>query len=138
MKKLLLFLFTFGLLISTSVTAEIVLYCNGEMATGFIKKNGVWRTTNFELKRYTIKFSDDYSEVKGLLKGIAFQCKNAYKSEASNTVLCRNNILGNGDSFTYNINTKRFIYFEDAVSGFINNRIGDNVDERRNLSKVLI
>lgn len=40
MKKLLLFLFTFGLLISTSVRAEIVLYCNEELGTGFIKKMG--------------------------------------------------------------------------------------------------
>ena len=67
MKKLLLFLFTFGLLISTSSTAEIVLYCNEELETGFTKKNGngIWRIGDFKTQRYTIKFSDDYSEVKG-------------------------------------------------------------------------
>jgi hypothetical protein len=121
MKKLFLFLFSFGLLISTSATAEIVLYCNGELATGLIKKNGIWGTGDFKTERYTIKFSDDYSEVKGLEEIIggdgSLQCKDAFPN-IFNTVVCRD---GNGTSFTYNKNTKRFVLFTGVETGFLIN-----------------
>ena len=130
MKKLLLFLFTFGLLISTSATAEIVLYCNDELATGFTKKNGngIWRTTNFNLERYTIKFSDDYSEVKGvdtLGAKYSWQCTNILNNEKYNTVRCISD-LNDGESFTYHKNTKRFIISRGAIFGFIDNGTDDN------------
>ena len=129
MKKLFLFLFSFGLLISTSVTAEIVLYCNGELATGLVKESEIWRAADFQPDRYTIKFSDDYSEVKGLFAGHAWQCKNAYKTEATNTVICSEKFLGNGASFTYHKNTKRFVHVFGTASGFvINNNDTTNIN----------
>ena len=41
MKTKLLFVFTaIGLLVSDNVAADTVLYCQSELATGFIKENG--------------------------------------------------------------------------------------------------
>jgi len=121
MKKLLLFLFSFGLLISTSVTAEIVLYCNAELATGLMKKNGIYGIGSFKLNRYTIKFSDDYSEVKGLDSfEAAWQCKDTYHTKEYNTVVC-NSVYDDGASFTYHKNTKRYVHFDGAPFGFIDN-----------------
>ena len=54
-----------GLLGSTA-KAEIVLYCQSELAAGFIKKNGRWQEGNFNLERFTIKFNDNFSRVEGL------------------------------------------------------------------------
>ena len=61
MKKLLLLL----LLIPNLVIAENVLYCQDELVTGIIKKNGVWKTGNFKPLRQTIKFNDDYTKLVG-------------------------------------------------------------------------
>ena len=128
MKKLLLFLFTFGLLISNSVTAEIVLYCNAELATGFNKKNGIYRTTNFKLERYTVKFSDDYYEVKGLdIVGekYAWQCNDSFDNKSYNTFVCSSDIY-TGATFSYHKETKRFVFFRGGATGFVDNGTDDN------------
>ena len=122
--KLLLFLFSFG--ISTSVSAEIVLYCISELATGISKENGIYRTADFELKRYTVKFSDDYSEVKGLDIHRIWECKNPFNDKNSNTVVCMSE-YNVGESFIYNKKTKRFLHFRGGVFGFIQgNNVGND------------
>jgi hypothetical protein len=128
MKKLLLFLFTFGLLISTSSTAEIVLYCNDEMATGFTKENGngIWRKGNFTLDRYTIRFSDDYSEVKGLDSSRVWQCKDSFQTKKYNTVICSSNFDA-GEMFTYNKNTQRFVFVKGTAFGFVANGVDTDI-----------
>ena len=50
-----------GVSFSFNLKAETVLYCQSELHTGFIKKGGKWRTSEFKLNRYTIKFNNDYS-----------------------------------------------------------------------------
>ena len=62
MKKLILLL----LLIPNLVMAENILYCQDELSTGLIKKNGVWNTINFKLERHTYKFNDDYTKIDGV------------------------------------------------------------------------
>jgi hypothetical protein len=123
--KLLLFLFSFG--ISTSVSAEIVLYCNSELGTGIAKENGIWRTGNFKPERYTLKFSDDYSELEGLsfAEGIIHQCT---LYETVDTLVCASE---NHPShiFTYNKKTKRFLHFREGVLGFIQ---GNNAGNETN------
>ena len=48
----------FSLLFVTPAWAETVLYCQEELATGVIKKNGRWQTGDFELKRHTVRFDE--------------------------------------------------------------------------------
>ena len=123
--KLLLFLFTFG--ISTSVSAEIVLYCNSELATGISKENGIWREVNFKLKRFTVKFSDDYSRVKGVGNfNRIWECKSvSYITEKGVTAVC-SPMKYPSETFTYNKKTKRFLHFAGARFGFLDNDSDSN------------
>ena len=59
-----LFLIIGFLLFSLSGTlrAETVLYCQSEIATGFINESGTWQTRNFKLYRFTAKFNSSYTE----------------------------------------------------------------------------
>ena len=66
MKKLLLLLFS--LMLSFNSYGDKVLYCQDELSQGIAKVNGLWQKANFGLKRHTIKFSDDYSTVKGVIE----------------------------------------------------------------------
>ena len=52
-----------ALLFATPAWAEEVLYCQSEFATGLYYENGRWNVANFELKRFTVKFNDDYSVI---------------------------------------------------------------------------
>jgi len=121
--KLLLFLFTFG--ISTSVSAEIVLYCNSELATGIAKQNGIYRTSDFVPSRYTVKFDDDYSRVKGLDEHRIWECKNPFNNKNSNTVVCISE-YNVGETFAYDRKTKRFMNYSAAASGFVENNTDTN------------
>ena len=81
MKTKLLFVFiTIGLLAANSVKADTVLYCQSELATGFIKENGAWKETNFRQQRYTIKFNKDYSRLEGLSSRSSMECSIRYRS----------------------------------------------------------
>ena len=45
--------------------AEQVYYCSAELATGMIREDGKWITSQFEPNRYTIKFNSDFTQVEG-------------------------------------------------------------------------
>ena len=76
MKKLLLLLFL--MLVSLGSYGEKVLYCSDNLATGFFKENGHWSSGNFTLKKWTIKFNQDYSLLSGLKGGRDWNCFNSY------------------------------------------------------------
>ena len=56
----------FSLLFVTPAWAETVLYCQEELATGVIKKNGRWQTGDFELKRHTVRFDEKKMTLEGM------------------------------------------------------------------------
>jgi hypothetical protein len=116
MKKILLLL----LLMPNLVIAEIVLYCQGELSTGIIKKNGVWKTTNFNLERNTIKFNDDYTELDGLSHN-PMSCSKPY-GHIPDYIACVHS-WGSHETFTYNTLTKRFLHSNISVRGYIDNGI---------------
>ena len=62
----------FSLLFVTPACAETVLYCQDELATGIGKENGSWKTGDFKLKRYTVKF--DEKKMTLLLDNERFSC----------------------------------------------------------------
>ena len=51
-----------------SAKADEVLYCQTELATGLVEKNGTWRTASFERKRFTVKAFGDFEKVRGFGK----------------------------------------------------------------------
>tara|TARA_B100000787_G_scaffold130363_1_gene99280 strand:+ start:135 stop:542 length:408 start_codon:yes stop_codon:yes gene_type:complete len=113
MKKLLLLLISFGFLIAPSVKAEIVLYCQSELETGFFKENGSWKVSEFHPQRLTIKFNDDYSILYGL--STDFICSQAYP-HAPNSIACLDKYKS-GRSFLFNKEKKRYVFSSISLNG---------------------
>lgn len=61
----------FSLLFVTPAWAELVLYCQDELATGIYKEKESWKTSHFEPTRHTVKFDDQ----KMTLSGLGWQLK---------------------------------------------------------------
>ena len=110
-----------AVILGSPAHAEIVLYCQTELATGFIKdKNtGSWRTANFNLKRYTIKFNDDYKTLSGLGSIYDYSCNQPYSFE-KDFISCRSDAK-DGGTFLYNLSTKRFFLSTPSYAGFVEN-----------------
>ena len=106
---------TITMLLGAPAQAETVLYCQTELATGFIKKEGTWRVTNFALDRFTVKFNNDYSKLYGLDKRRPYICAPAYK-HVPNALACLSG-YSNGQSFIFNKETKRFVFSEPRPTG---------------------
>ena len=124
MKKLFLLL----LLIPNLVMAENVLYCQDELVTGISKDHGVWKTIDLELERHTIKFNDDYTKLDGLTFW-PMSCSNPYKAleeqslSDSDYIACVH-LRGSHETFTYDKRTKRYLYSNTKVNGYVGNDNG--------------
>ena len=107
-----------GVVLLTLVTplkAETVMYCSTELATGFIKDNGSWRTTSFKKKRYTIKFNRDFTKLSGLLESGTFDCKE--NSLSPNVIVCSSFL--DGSTFMLDRITERFTYFSAGLFAYV-------------------
>ena len=105
-----------SLLLSVYVQAEVVLYCQSELATGIFqdKQTGQWMTGPFEEKRYTIKFNDDYTSVTGLFANKQFPCAPAYSFKPDG-IVCQDTT---GHTFIYNKSTRRFLYSAAGINSY--------------------
>ena len=73
---------------------------------------------DFKLKRYTVKFDDDYSRLNGVgMSKMTWQCEDALDVKVYNTVVCSLAMFNTGEQFTYNKKTKRFSYYSGGVFG---------------------
>ena len=99
---------TCGLLITTLAKAETVLYCQNELATGLFKEDGSWKTGNFSLARYTIKFNEDFSSIDGLIKGKG-KCSAPFPNTEPDLLHCRTSY--GLETFVYHKQKKRYTYF---------------------------
>jgi hypothetical protein len=124
------------LLLSVYVQAEVVLYCKVELATGFSKdkQTGQWRTSSFNLERYTIKFNDDYTSAAGLpgwfgetvpcVAGGLDEQTGQYNQGLDSQRMCSEN---SGFALQYDLRTRRFVYSELSLLGYLlNNHTSDN------------
>ena len=119
MKKLLFCILTFGILIAIPTKAEIVLYCQDELATGFFKEGGEWRSGNFKPSRYTVKFNDEYSRAEGL-SATPMECTISYPTQVPEVVFCVH-VWGSHEVFVYNKKNKKFTFYTGGVASFITN-----------------
>lgn len=108
-------------LLGSTAKAEIVLYCQSELETGFIKENGLWRTTKFVPERFTVKFNDGYTELHGLdetgfLPPYACSTSLSYHPDL---VLCLAP-RGYHETFTFNKAEMRFLFLNPSFGGYIN------------------
>ena len=108
-----------SLLLSVYVQAEVVLYCQTELATGISKdkQTGRWKTGSFILERHTIKFDDDYTSVTGLWLNQPFRCAPGY-STYPHQIVC---LSKNGLTFIYDKSTRRFLYSRVSTSSYTEN-----------------
>ena len=89
------------LAISPFANAEQVYYCTSEFSIGIKKdkKIGKWKSTGFEVQRYTIKFNDYYTKLDGV-DDYTWNCVKPYSwvsEDSKNMIVCyqpKNN--GNG------------------------------------------
>ena len=115
MKKLLVLLFSFSILIAPTIKAETVLYCTSELITGFIKDNDSWRLANFNETRHTVKFNHDYSRLEGLTEK-PMECTVSY-SFFPERIFCVHT-WGSHETFTFNNATNRFVYSNPSAGGY--------------------
>ena len=124
MKKLLILLFSIFFLSSYSVKAEIVFYCQSELETGFIKQNGSWEVTNFASQRWTIKFSDDYSQLYFPDEKRPYICSPSY-SHTPNLIACLSG-YSNGESFLFNKIENKFVFDSTTIRGYVDDSSDTN------------
>ena len=104
-----------GVSFSFNLKAETVFYCESKLGTGFIKKGGKWRTSDFILDRYTIRFNNDYSLLYGLDERRPYICSSAY-ANIPDALACLSG-YSNGESFLFNKRTKRFVFSSPSLGG---------------------
>ena len=107
----------FLMTLATQVVGETVLYCQSELATGFIKKGDVWVQGEFKKDRFTVKFNDDFTTLEGFAYG-PMDCKTNFPSVLPSQVQCS---FSSGQSVVYNKQTKRFVFANISLSGFVEN-----------------
>jgi len=117
MKKLLLYMLTCGLLITTLAKAETVLYCQDELATGLAEKDGSWITGNFELEHHTVKFNDDFTRVEGLTLR-PMECKAPFPAQYPDLVNCIN-LNGSYETFNYDKKLRRYTFSAVSSIGYV-------------------
>ena len=102
-----------------SASAENVLYCQSELATGFFWEGGRWQSGEFQQQRWTIKFSQNFSKLHGLDKEERppFKCKQTFGG-LSGTLLCESD-YENGETFLYNRQSKRFLRINPSIAGYV-------------------
>ena len=119
-RKTALLAFTMLFAQTTIANAETILYCQTELATGIYKENGRWRTSDFEPQRYTVKFDDDFSSVRGFLlfdTDAVMKCEVPLEYATPEFIQCS----GFFSSLTFNKKTQHFVLFQGSVGGYTNN-----------------
>ena len=123
-KKLFFVLFFIGLFFSNTVKAETVLYCQSELATGFVNEGGVWKESSFIPERFTVKFNDDFS----VLEGVSYkpmECSIQY-SFKPNVISCVH-LWGEYKTFMYDNIKKRFLYSAISSGAYVENETDTEV-----------
>jgi hypothetical protein len=80
-----------ALLFATPAWAEMVLYCQDELAVGIQKQDGSFDARKFNLYRHTVKFDEKNMTLKGLKVGIAsvtMFCSKTYKNTQPDLIFC--------------------------------------------------
>ena len=119
MKKFILVILVLIFVGISIANAEQVYYCSGKLTTGFkLKDDGNWRVSKFEKERYTIKFNDEYTSLRGLHKGMPWTCGKPYEGLFAGALTCfdKNN---NGDFFSFDRKGLYFVLGRGSVNGFL-------------------
>lgn len=116
---------TFLISLITQVVADTVLYCQSELATGFMNKGTGWVERSFDKERFTVKFNDDFTTLEGFAYG-PMDCKMNFPDFLPTQLQCLEK--KGGMSVLYDKTTKRFIFSSISIAGYVNlSRDSDNL-----------
>ena len=116
MKKLFFCILLFGILTTTQVKADTILYCQTELATGLAKKNGSWVEASFKPKRYTMKFEDDFSKV--IIEDEEFTCFDGGEWDTWHPIICKNAAPWGSESLNIDKKSLRYVFTEITIAGY--------------------
>jgi hypothetical protein len=135
MKKLLNVL-TILIFTVSSVSAETVLYCTTELATGMGYENGKWKTADFEPERFTVKYievkNNNKDEVHLTLKPSSYPLAKDFLcfrvNRESHLIICNND---NPEVLIYNPELKRFSYAQGLGFSYVYRKDGRYSDTQQ-------
>ena len=110
------------LMIDSPAGAEDVLYCssNANLATGFSKQDGQWRTYKFPDRRFSAQKIGNFSSVK--INDDMFSCQRPSKDFEPYSITCHNKY---GYVFNYYQVTQKFIFVSCSVFSYIHPKFDD-------------
>ena len=113
-----------GMLLSTSISAEEVLYCSSELSTGFIESKSERVITSFKPDRFSVKINEQFNSI--VLDGESYDCFTPYLNTArKNFHICNEK---GGFSFRYSTETKKFVFIQSSSFGYIySNKDSDSI-----------
>ena len=115
---------TFLISLITQVVADTVLYCRSELSTGFVNQGTGWVERSFDKKRFTVKFNDDFTTLERFAHGL-MDCKINFPGFLPTQLQCSGK---GGMSVLYDKTTKRFIFSDMSLGGYVNlGRDSDNL-----------
>ncbi len=118
-KRIALFLVLFA---ASPAWADKVLYCQDELATGIIYKDGSWKRSFFSPERYTVKVKGNFERLE--ISGQNYNYFECSKTVAENVKSCvarsktNSSILG-GFSFLINTKSLRFNFARMSSHGYV-------------------
>jgi hypothetical protein len=108
-------LLTLALLLCAPIAkAELVLYCQDELATGFAEVDGSWKETSFKPYRWTIRFNDTFTQLN--LNDRRWTCETYAFVDQSR---CWSKGLGEGHIFMIHRETLRYQYLLLSPRGWL-------------------
>ena len=125
-KNLFLLTILMGLLLSSILKAENILYCESELATGFFKEDRAWIESGFNKKRFTVKFNDDYTKLEGISYA-PMDCSIQYKTKPS-TLFCVH-LEYEYKTFVFDRITKRFLFSSISSGSYVRDETNNNDTE---------
>ena len=112
--KLVLLLTPF--IVAEAAKAEQILYCVSELATGFFKDEGVWRTAEFKGKRFTMKVGGDFETVT--IDDESYSCYGNREFEGYFPIICNSDLPYSSRSLNIDKYSLRFVYSDVSIGGY--------------------
>lgn len=113
-------------LIIPAIASETTFLCETDRAAMLGKKK--WVSDSFPYRNFTVKFNDDYSELKGLRERVDVSpnllCKETHQI---GTVRCVD--LFNWEKFTFDTKDLRFVYMMSSWFGHLSEEKSDGGDD---------
>ena len=106
-------------------SADMVLFCVDEIATGFISDSNGWRKGNFKPERFSIKIEGDWDTL--VHEGVSFNCNGPIEFKGSFPKVCKSTNSTASDSFNIDKYSLRYVRTQISVAGYAS-RLRDEPD----------